>query len=179
MHQVKRFDDGEVCLGSFVCAKEGRRATSRQLLNEERKYRIRPESRCNCKARLVVKFDGISGRFIVQDFRDIHNHVLARPDEVPFLRSHRKINDSQRAEILALGAMGVRKHLMYRRFIAKSGGSYAGVGFTRKDMYNMWSSENMKLLYEGDANTTLKMMAARKKKDSEFFMSTSSVMKAV
>ena len=118
---------------------------------------------------MVLKFDGKTGLWVVESFRDTHNHVLARQDEVPFLWSHRKINDSQRAEILSLGNMGLRKHEIMRSFITKSGGSYAGVGFTRKDMYNMCSREKRKLLYHGDANTTMAIMAQRKKRDPEFF----------
>ena len=59
-HQVKRFDDGGVRLRRFVCCKEGRRA-KKLLTVEGRKYRLRPESRTNCKARMVVKFDGKTG----------------------------------------------------------------------------------------------------------------------
>ena len=98
---------------------------------------------------------------LLKIFCDNHTHTLAELDQVPFLRSHRRINDSQRSEILSLGAMGVRKHLIMRSFIAKSG-SFAGVGFTRKDMYNMCSRERRRLLFDGDATTAIRIMAKRK-----------------
>nr|XP_051222080.1 protein FAR1-RELATED SEQUENCE 5-like [Lolium perenne] len=80
----------------------------------------------------------------------------------------RTINDAQRSEILSLGSMGVRKHLIMRKFIAGSG-SFAGVGFTRKDLYNMCSRERRRLLFDGDATTAIRIMAKRKKRDPEFF----------
>ncbi|KAK1626546.1 hypothetical protein QYE76_000861 [Lolium multiflorum] len=167
LDQVKRFDDGVIRLRRFVCSREGRRP-KKQLTTEGRVYRLRPESRCGCKARLVVKFDGRTGFWVVQDFRDKHNHDPAEPCETPFLRSHRTINDAQRSEILSLGSMGVRKHLIMRKFIAGSG-SFAGVGFTRKDLYNMCSRERRRLLFDGDATTAIRIMAKRKKRDPEFF----------
>ncbi|XP_071678488.1 protein FAR1-RELATED SEQUENCE 5-like [Lolium perenne] len=167
LDQVKRFDDGVIRLRRFVCSREGRRP-KKQLTTEGRVYRLRPESRCGCKARLVVKFDGRTGFWVVEDFRDKHNHDPAEPCETPFLRSHRTINDAQRSEILSLGSMGVRKHLIMRKFIAGSG-SFAGVGFTRKDLYNMCSRERRRLLFDGDATTAIRIMAKRKKRDPEFF----------
>jgi hypothetical protein len=67
LDQVKRFDDGVIRLRRFVCSRQGKR--SKKLLTMEgRKYRLRPKSRCNCKARLAVKFDGKTGFWIVEDF---------------------------------------------------------------------------------------------------------------
>ncbi|KAK1680438.1 hypothetical protein QYE76_041286 [Lolium multiflorum] len=120
LDQVKRFDDGVIRLRRFVCSRQGRRPKN-QLTTEGRVYRHRPESRCGCKARLVVKFDGRTGFWVVENFRDKHNHDPAEPCQTPFLRSHRTINDAQRSEILSLGSIGVRKHLIMRKFIAGSG----------------------------------------------------------
>nr|XP_051211819.1 protein FAR1-RELATED SEQUENCE 5-like [Lolium perenne] len=64
--------------------------------------------------------------------------------------------------------MGVRKHLIIRKFIAGSG-SFAGVGFTRKDLYNMCSRERRRLLFDGDATTAIRFMEKRKKRDPKFF----------
>ena len=57
---------------------------------------------------MEVKLDRSNGEWFVGKLQDKHNHVLASSDEVPFLWSHRKIKDFQRAEILALGAAGMR-----------------------------------------------------------------------
>lgn len=157
----------EICKRQFVCSREGKRR-SKYLPLEGRKYRPRAESRCGCKAELTVKLNKSRGVWIVQKFDDNHNHLLARADEVPFLWSHRRIKDFQRAEILAMAASGIRKHMIMTSFISKYG-QYSHVGFTRKDLYNMCSREKRKLLSSGDAATAIGIMHSRKEKDSDFF----------
>ena len=99
---------------------------------------------------------------------DDHNHILARFDEVPFLWSHRKIKDFQKAEIIALGAAGIRKHMIMQNFISRYGG-FDMVGFTRRDIYNMCCMEKKRLLHNGDAATAVGIMVGRKERDPEFF----------
>lgn len=94
--------------------------------------------------------------------------TLASHDEVPFLWSHRKIKDFQRAEILAMAAAGIRKHMIMTSFISKYG-RFSNVGFTRKDLYNLCCREKRKLLANGDATTAIAMMDARKKKFPDFY----------
>ena len=107
----------------------------------------------------------------VSSFDDNHNHTLARPDEVPFLWSHRKINEFQKAEIQSLVAQGVRKSAIMQSFIGKSGW-YDGVGFVRRDLYNSCAKEKRKLLSQGDGSTVIGIMMTRKKNDPSFFSST-------
>ncbi|KAM0874839.1 hypothetical protein ACQ4PT_037176 [Festuca glaucescens] len=128
----------------FVCSREGRR-DSKLLTMDNRTRRLRPESRCNCKAELDVKLDRASGLWRVAKFVYKHSHKCAEPNESPFLRSHRRIKDFQKAEILALAAAGVRKHVIMDTFLSKYG-RYTTVGFTRKDLYNMCCREKRKLL---------------------------------
>ena len=68
---------------------------------------VKGETRCDCSAYLVVKLDKARGVWFVATFLDDHNHDLARPDEVPFLWSHRRTDDFQKAEILALSGKGI------------------------------------------------------------------------
>ena len=151
----------------FLCGREGLR--DEKLLTEEgRSRRLRPESRCNCEAHLTVKLDRKAGVWRVSSFQDSHNHKLASPDEVPFLWSHRKIKEFQKAEILSMGAAGVRTHTIMDSFIGKAGW-YGDVGFTRRDIYNLCSKEKRKMRSKGDAATAIGIMADRKKRDPSFF----------
>ena len=118
------------------------------------------------------------GIWRVSKFNDKHNHKLALPDEVPFLWSHRKIKDFQKAEILAMSAIGVWKHVIMINFIGKYGG-YGKVGFTRKDLYNMCSREKRKLLADVDATTAIAMIEMRKKKYPDFFSSMRLIVKGI
>ncbi|KAK1699325.1 hypothetical protein QYE76_016022 [Lolium multiflorum] len=108
------------------------------------------------------------GIWYVDSFDDKHSHTPARPDETPFLWSHRKIREHQKAEILAMGAAGIRKHTIMDSMISRSGW-YGGVGYVRRDLYNLCSKEKRKLLAKGDAATTIGIMLSRKEKDPSFY----------
>jgi zinc finger SWIM domain-containing protein 3 len=151
----------------FVCSREGKR-NSKFLTMDNRTRRLRPLSRCNCKAELDVKLDRGSGVWRVAKFVYKHSHKCAEPTESPFLWSHRRIKDFQKAEILALAAAGVRKHVIMDTFLSKYG-RYTTVGFTRKDLYNMCCREKRKLLAGGDATSAIAMMENRRKKFADFF----------
>uniref|UniRef100_A0ACD5XCJ2 Uncharacterized protein n=1 Tax=Avena sativa TaxID=4498 RepID=A0ACD5XCJ2_AVESA len=164
--KISKHASQDVVRRTFVCSREGKRL-KKYLPLEGRKYRPRAESRCGCTTQLTVKLDRSTGVWRVRNFDDSHNHLLARPDEVPFLWSHGKIKDFQRAEILAMAASGIRKHMIMSSFISKYG-RYSFVGFTRKDLYNLCAREKRKLLSSGDAATAIGIMERRKEKDPDF-----------
>ncbi|KAK1618754.1 hypothetical protein QYE76_024271 [Lolium multiflorum] len=151
----------------FLCSREGERDP--KLMTEEgHSRRLRPLSRCNCEAHMTVKLNEKLGIWYVDSFDDKHSHTPARPDETPFLWSHRKIREHQKAEILAMGAAGIRKHTIMDSMISRSGW-YGGVGYVRRDLYNLCSKEKRKLLAKGDAATTIGIMLSRKEKDPSFY----------
>ena len=167
--KVKRGASGMIRYRRFLCSKAGRRQ-SKFITMEGRKRRLRPETRCDCGAHMVVKLDRERGVWFVASFVDDHNHAMARPDEVCFLWSHRRIGDGQRAEILAMEAVGIRKHIIMDNFISRYG-SYDKCGLIRRDIYNLCCREKTKLIAKGDAETTVGIMRSRKEKDPEFFLS--------
>nr|XP_045087992.1 protein FAR1-RELATED SEQUENCE 5-like [Aegilops tauschii subsp. strangulata] len=151
----------------FVCSRQGKR-DSRLLTEEGHSRRLRPETRCHCEAHLTVKLDQKRGVWYVDSFEDKHIHILAGPDEVPFLWSHRKIKEYQKHEIMSMGAAGIRIHDMMDCFISKHVW-YGGVGFTRREIYNLCAREKRKLLSKGDAATVIGIMVSRKQRDPSFF----------
>ena len=165
--KVKRGASGMIRYRRFLCSRAGRRQ-SKFITMEGRKRRLRPETRCDCGAHMVVKLDRERGVWFVASFVDDHNHAMARPDEVCFLWSHRRIGDGQRAEILAMEAAGIRKHIIMDNFISRYG-SYDKCGLIRRDIYNLCCREKTKLIAKGDAETAVGIMRSRKEKDPEFF----------
>ncbi|XP_073367556.1 protein FAR1-RELATED SEQUENCE 5-like [Aegilops tauschii subsp. strangulata] len=150
----------------FVCSRQGKR--DNKLLTEEgHSRRLRAETRCFCEAHLTVKLDQKRGVWYVESFEDKHSHMLAGPDEVPFLWSHRKIKEYQKHEIMSMGAAEIRIHDMMDCFISKHVW-YGGVGFTRREIYNLCAKEKRKLLSKGDAATAIGIMASRKQRDPSF-----------
>jgi zinc finger SWIM domain-containing protein 3 len=65
-------------------------------------------------------FNKSKGFWAVLRFEENDNRVLTRPDEVSFLRSHRKIRPDQKAEIMSLAASGIRKFHIMETFITIS-----------------------------------------------------------
>jgi zinc finger SWIM domain-containing protein 3 len=151
----------------FLCSRAGQRE-SKYLEMENRTYRHRPESRCNCGAHFSVSYNRKKGVWTVLRFDDNHNHKPATADQIAFLRSHRKIKAHQKSRIMSLGAAGMRLFNIMRTFISDTG-KYSRVGFVRKDLYNMSCCEKRKMIAKGDANTTIGIMAKRKRDDPEFY----------
>nr|XP_020182161.1 protein FAR1-RELATED SEQUENCE 5-like [Aegilops tauschii subsp. strangulata] len=147
--------------------RQGKR-DSKLLTEEGHSRRLRAETRCFYEAHLTVKLDQKRGVWYVERFEDKHSHMLAGPDEVPFLWSHRKIKEYQKHEIMSMGTAGIRIHDMMDCFISKHVW-YGGVGFTRHEIYNLCAKEKRKLLPKGDATTAIGIMASRKQRDPSFF----------
>ncbi|KAM3197683.1 hypothetical protein ACQJBY_073010 [Aegilops geniculata] len=158
---------GTIRFRRYVCSRAGKQQ-SKFLNSEGHTRRLRPGTRCECGAQLVVKLDKAHKIWFVAAFLDDHNHVLARPDEVAFLRSHRRIQDFQRAEILAMEGSGIRKHIIFDNFISRYG-SYDKCGLVRRDVYNLCCREKIKLIAKGDIDTALGIMRSKKAKDPNFF----------
>ncbi|XP_073360322.1 protein FAR1-RELATED SEQUENCE 5-like [Aegilops tauschii subsp. strangulata] len=78
--KVKRGASGMIRYRRFLCSRAGRRQ-SNFITMEGRKRRLRPETRCDCGAHMVVKLDRECGVWFVASFVDDHNHAMARPDE--------------------------------------------------------------------------------------------------
>lgn len=71
-----------------------------------KKREPRPLTYFGCKAKLEIKLDEECGLWFVKDFIDAHEHALAKPDQVAFLRSHRRLSDAQKTEAVQLGVGG-------------------------------------------------------------------------
>ena len=159
--------EGTKRLRKYLCARAGKRQ-AKLCTMEGRTRRLRGETRCFCDAHITLKLDKERDVWYVSSFNDDHSHVLARPDEVTFLRSHNQIKEYQKAEILTMAGAGIRKHMIYDQLVSRYG-SYAKAGFGRKKLYNMCYREKMKLLAQGDADTAIGIMMTRKERDPDFF----------
>lgn len=154
----------------FLCSREGNRE-AKWLDNQNCSRRPRALTRCDCNAKLDIRLDRSWGVWYVQNFVDEHNHRLASQDEVPFLRSHRKLKDFQRTEIMAMEAVGIRKHVIMDVLQCRYGG-YGEVGIIRNDAYNFSSRYKRSRIALGDAMAVLGLMESRQKLILTFIMIT-------
>ncbi|KAL7173613.1 hypothetical protein ACSBR2_032967 [Camellia fascicularis] len=68
----------------------------------------RAETRTGCEARLYVKLDEGTGKFVVTDFKEKHNHNLVSPECAHMLPSQRKISATQAIELDLVAQFGLR-----------------------------------------------------------------------
>ncbi|KAL6630579.1 hypothetical protein ACP70R_028652 [Stipagrostis hirtigluma subsp. patula] len=156
----------EKTLRKFVCSCEGFRA-EKHLTREIKMRRSRNITRCGCPAKLVIALDHNTEQWYVKDFIDEHNHSMIEPDLSCFLRSHRRISDEQKAEIVLLQISGIRKHQIMDIMLKRYGG-YDRVGFTSRDLYNFLHRNKLQTLSPGDAQTLINYMIVQKRRDPDF-----------
>jgi zinc finger SWIM domain-containing protein 3 len=73
----------------------------------------------------------------VKDFVDVHSHALAKREHTYVLRSHRGLNDLQKAEAVELGLGGLRPfQIMDVMEMSHSGPGE--IGFISQDLYNFF-----------------------------------------
>ncbi|XP_028082244.1 protein FAR1-RELATED SEQUENCE 5-like [Camellia sinensis] len=104
---------------NLVCNKEGfRKVDKRDPLTKT----PRAETRTGCEARLFVKLDVNSGKFVVIDFKENHNHELVSLDCVHMLSSQRKISNTQAIELDLASESGLRLGQSFELMGKEAGG---------------------------------------------------------
>ena len=117
----------------------------------------------------MIHLDPNIEKWFVFYFNEAHNHPLAGKDEVPFLRSHRKIDDAKKVEISSLAAVGIRKNKILN-FMEHREGGYEFLGFTAKDLYNFQYQNIKKKILQRDVEEALNYMKLCGKDAGEFFI---------
>nr|XP_023881499.1 protein FAR1-RELATED SEQUENCE 5-like [Quercus suber] len=130
--------------------------------------RERPITRSGCKAAFRIRFERKLGEWVVGEFKREHNHDLVPQLETQFLRSHRTIKDSDKAQIIALHNVGVKSNQIMDHMIQQAGG-YENIGFTSKDLYNYLATIRNNSMRDGDAECALAYLQAKADMDSSFF----------
>jgi hypothetical protein len=67
---------GIIRFRQFLCFRAGRRQ-AKFITMEGCTHRLRPETRCDCGAHMVVKYDRQREVWFVGSFVDDHNHAMA------------------------------------------------------------------------------------------------------
>ena len=98
------------------------------------------------------------------------NTTILWPHEtlLAFLRSHRRISDEQKADIIEMQSVGIRKHKIMDVLCMQSGG-YDHVGCMLRDIYNFCHRYKQETVAAGDAQTVIRHMMARQERDPDYF----------
>src|ERR1044072_1629514 len=123
-------DDGSITTCRFVCCKEGKRKPDKR---DYKTKKVRAETRTGCKARLGLK--NLSGKLIVYDFVEEHNHILHLQETTHMLPSQRKMSEVQCHGIDIADDAGLQQRRMFD-LMSKQVGGRANLGYTRLDQKN-------------------------------------------
>ncbi|KAL7264889.1 hypothetical protein ACSBR1_002777 [Camellia fascicularis] len=86
----------QIIFRNFVCNNEGfRKVNKRDPLTKT----PRAKTRIGCEARLFVKLDVSTRKFVVIDFKEKHNYELVSLDYAHMLPSQRKISATQAIQL--------------------------------------------------------------------------------
>jgi hypothetical protein len=166
--KVKRFSGTELVFWRrFYCSCEGYR-TLKNFERTNRKREPRALTRCGCKAMLEIELNGETGMWFVSGFEARHSHRLANLDLVAFLRSHREVNDAQKAEAVELGVGGLRT-CQIMEVMENNNGGYDKVGFVTRDLYNFFARYKKKRIEGRDADLVVNHLMAQQEQDPDFF----------
>ncbi|XP_062233641.1 protein FAR1-RELATED SEQUENCE 5-like [Phragmites australis] len=151
----------------FCCSSKGHRLLK---FFERTDQQREPQAltRCGCNAKLDIELNEESGLWFVKGFVDGHCHVLCKPEDVFVMRSHRGLNDAQKAETIELGIGGLRK-CQIMDVMEKNHGSYEETGFLLRDLYNFFARYKKERVEGRDAEFVLKYMGGKQEEDPEYF----------
>jgi zinc finger SWIM domain-containing protein 3 len=163
------WDNGhnEMTLQKFVCSCEGF-CEEKELKRENRKRKAWNITRVGCRAKLVIARDQNTGQWYVKEFIEGHNHRLAEPDIACLLRSHRRISDDQKAEILEMQISRIHKHQKVD-IMQKQYSGYDKVGYTMRDLYNFCHRNKVETVAAGDAQAVISFLIECKHRDPDLF----------
>ncbi|XP_058203044.1 protein FAR1-RELATED SEQUENCE 5-like [Rhododendron vialii] len=155
---------------TWVCSGEGKR-NKKHLERTDRKRHHKAETRTGCGAKFrVCRISKTMKNYIVIEFVSNHNHPLAAPHCVPFLRSHRRMGDVDIAQVMAMRNVGsCMKLAQIMDYMTCQSGGFHNVGFTVKDLRNKLYSIRKEEIRNGNAEGALGYLSAQVSNDPLFF----------
>ncbi|CAJ2654133.1 unnamed protein product [Trifolium pratense] len=156
-------DNKVIKMKQFVCNRHGVRE-KRHLVRTDRKLEHRRLTRTQCGARLRVNYKAEKDRYVVTAFEETHNHELTPARFVHLHPVYRKISETDKAQVDGLQKRGIRTCHIMGYMVAQKGG-YAGVGFTKKDLYNYFDKKMRAVIKDGDVAASLNYLNMKSSTD--------------
>ncbi|XP_016177873.1 protein FAR1-RELATED SEQUENCE 5-like [Arachis ipaensis] len=149
----------------FVCHRQGYRSPKFYSM-PNRKKRPRAETRCGCPARMLLRMDDESGRWLVAYFSDVHNHHVLELRFSSMLPGHRRMSEADIEQMNDMRKGGIGVSRIYGFMVSLAGG-YHNVPYTTRDMHNV----NAKQRREGglDAESCLRYLRECKTNDPALY----------
>ncbi|XP_011627225.1 protein FAR1-RELATED SEQUENCE 5-like [Amborella trichopoda] len=159
-------DDGTANVRKFVCSKREFRE-KRYMDNKNRVKRPRAITREGCKAMMMVmKID--SGKWVIRKFVKDHNHLLAKPGEVQYLRSCKKMTNTAQHIIDTYTNAGLRPCLIMAVLSQEAGGS-DNLAFADRHCQNHIAKSREKIFEKGYLKLVLEYFRNMQFENPAFF----------
>ncbi|KAF6169631.1 hypothetical protein GIB67_004023, partial [Kingdonia uniflora] len=116
-----------------------------------------------CKGVMTVLYNDFKGKWVVNSFKNLHNHKFVSPANRQYMKSRKHAPNA----VKALTEAFVKENPM----IGKIPNLFGGVNpsFDKKDCYNLLRNVKYKELEDGDAQTVLNHFKKRRLEDPQFF----------
>ncbi|XP_062080367.1 protein FAR1-RELATED SEQUENCE 5-like [Humulus lupulus] len=141
-----------------------------KLGKSEKKKNPSPLTRVGCPARLRVNLDRSNNTWVVRDFEPQHNHDLALPHEIQFLRSNRKVKTTVGEQVMSMRRSGIRTfHIMNHLAQERGGQDYVPFQKKKRDPYNWNGRKGQETQTETDSEGALGYLECLAKRVDEFY----------
>ncbi|XP_062119113.1 protein FAR1-RELATED SEQUENCE 5-like [Humulus lupulus] len=128
----------------------------------------KPLTRVGCPERLRVNLDKSTNLWVVRDFEPEHNHNLALPHEIQFLRSNKKVTQAIGQPIMSMRRSGIRTCYIMNHLAQERGGQDY-VPFQKRDLYNWIGRNGRPTEIEINSEGALGYLECLAKRDIEFY----------
>ncbi|XP_038700657.1 protein FAR-RED IMPAIRED RESPONSE 1-like [Tripterygium wilfordii] len=155
--------NGKVTSRGFVCSKEGVRQEDKRRVHSNH----RDETRTNCHARLFVRLIQKSGKYIVYDFVDEHNHQLHLPQTTYMMRSQRRISAVQARTIDLVHSVGI-KPTNADELMSREAGWRDSLEYIASDQNTYLRTRREKAMKYGEAGSILRYFQDEQIKNPSF-----------
>ncbi|XP_025679469.1 protein FAR1-RELATED SEQUENCE 5-like [Arachis hypogaea] len=124
----------ETYMQRFVCFRQGYQLEKWYTL-PNRKREPKTETRTGYEAQFLVKFVGVTGRWHVTRFSNLHNHELLEGRLSRLLPAHRSMSKAEIALMNNMRKSGISTSQVYALLASQSGG-FDKLNYGPRDMYN-------------------------------------------
>ncbi|XP_061368476.1 protein FAR1-RELATED SEQUENCE 5-like [Gastrolobium bilobum] len=149
--------------GLFVCCKHGENSKKGCNMGDAKKKSS--TIRSGCKASLSVTKEKNRDIWVIKSFDNNHNHIMASPKSVSYLRCHKKMNGAARRLVEQFNEEG----LPTGKVAAMFNGS--DLAFSNRDCWNQLRNLRRKNLDVGDALAVFNYCKQKQAQNSDFFYS--------
>ncbi|KAJ3672365.1 hypothetical protein LUZ60_007086 [Juncus effusus] len=149
----------------FSCSKAG--VYRNRPKGDKPRKRNELDTRTDCKAHMKINICK-KGVYTITSFDPKHKHILATPSKRRFLKSHKVMNDSQKAIADVAESAGLKPKQIYD-FMAKQARGRKHLTFLPDDYKNYLRSKRMHAMALGDAGAIMQYLQTRVKEDPSFY----------